>query len=476
MNFKLLSLTAFAALVLTACGGGGAKPAESAATAAAPVEATRSTTGAVVDTATRDQYREALEAFDAHDKAADWNDAACNAVASKFADASDGGKLAEGTFNAGLAQQRCGNEAKAKEYFDKALSADPNLHHARVQSALYKYKADNNINAAIDALQKAVLDAKFQNVPALVYLAMLQMRRDEASSSEPAYNGTKQCNTDMECARKNLTRALAIDDAYMPASNQLGLYYLQNARKAAGYGKAGAATGGKRINAQQLELAALVCAQAIRKNASYAPIHNTAGLVMMELGQMNGAVQEFGAAARLDPKLYEAQMNLAAVNLGFRGFDQAEAAYKRVVAMRPDDFEAHLGLALALRGQISDANYDAQVAAVQAELDSAKKLGPTRPEPLYNEGILVQEFKSKGLDQAKQIAVLEQAKGIYQQFLAKTESRSDLEAARKKSKDRIQDIDDTIQFLKMGDAAPEPAAAAPSPTAPPVPAAPAATK
>ena len=396
MNSKHLLLTGFAALVLGACGGGGAKPAESIATAA-PAEQVRSTTGVVVDTATRDQYREALEAFDAHDKAADWNDAACNDVASKFVDSSDGGKLAESTFNAGLAQQRCGNEVKAKEYFDKALIADPNLHHARVQSALYKYKSDNNINSAIDALQKAVLDAKFQNVPALVYLAMLQMRRDEPSSSEPAYNGAKQCNTDMECARKNLTRALAIDDAYMPASNQLGLYYLQSARKAAGYGKAGVAAGAKRANVQQLELAALVCAQAIRKNPSYAPIHNTAGLVMMELGQMNGAVQEFGAASRLDPKLYEAQMNLAAVNLGFRGFDQAEAAYKRVVAMRPDDFDARLGLALALRGQITDVNYDAQVAAVQKELDEAKKLGPTRPEPLYNEGILVQEFKSKGL-------------------------------------------------------------------------------
>lgn len=473
MNYKLLTLTGFAALVLSACGGG-AKPAESPTAAA--VEAPRSTTGVVVDNSTRDRYRDALEAFDAHDKAADWNESACSSVASKFDDASDGGKLAEATFNAGLAQQRCGNESKAKEYFDKALATDPQLHHARVQSALYKFKTDGNTNAAIEALQKAVLDAKFQNVPALVYLAMLQMRRDEPSSSEPAYNGVKQCNTDMECARKNLTRALAIDDAYMPASNQLGLYYLQSARKAAGYGKGGAATSGKRANVQQLELAALVCQQAIRKNPSYAPIHNTAGLVMMELGQMNGAVQEFGAAARLDPKLYEAQMNLAAVNLGFRGFDQAEAAYKRVVAMRPDDFDAHLGLALALRGQITDVNYDAQVAAVQKELDEAKKLGPTRPETLYNEGILVQEFKSKGLEQTKQIAVLEQAKSIYQAFLAKTESRSDLEAARKKSKDRIQDIDDTIQFLKMGDAAPEaPAAPAAAPAAPAAaPAAPAA--
>ena len=463
---KNLLLCGLSAIVLAACGGG--KPAASPAEAGKPAVVEKSTTGQVVAEGTRNRYQDALEAFDAHDKAADWNDSNCNDVSGKFEDASEGGKLAEAMFNAGLAQQRCGNESKAKAYFEKALTADPQLHHARVQLALYKFKADNNAGAAIAALQKAVLDAKFQNVPALVNLAMLQMQRDEATSTEP-----DRCKTDMDCAKLNLQRALAIDDAYMPASNQLALYYLQSARKAAGYGKAArglatsAAQGGKRANVQQLELAALVCQQAIRKNPSYAPIHNTAGLVMMDLGQMNGAVQEFGAAARLDPKLYEAQMNLAAVNLGFRGFDQAEAAYKRALAMRPDDFDAHLGLALALRGQINDSNYDTQVAAVQAELDAAKKLAPTRPEPLYNEGILVQEFKAKGgLEKNAQIAVLEQAKAIYQQFIAKTESRSDLEAARKKSKDRIQDIDDTIAFLKLGDDAPPPAAAAPAAPAP----------
>ena len=58
----------------------------------------------------------------------------------------------------------------------------------------------------------------------------------------------------------------------------------------------------KRADAQQLELAALVCSQAIRKNPNYAPIHNTAGLIQNELGQVNGAVQEFATAAKLDPR------------------------------------------------------------------------------------------------------------------------------------------------------------------------------
>ncbi len=225
----------------------------------------------------------------------------------------------------------------------------------------------------------------------------------------------------MDCAKQNLQRALAIDDAYMPAFNELALLYFQVAKKRAGAMKSAARDTGatvatnaairKRADVQQLELAALVCSQAIRKNPMYAPIHNTAGLIQNELGQVNGAVGEFATAAKLDPKFFEAQMNFAAVNLSFRGFEQAQGAYEKALAMRPNDYDAHLGLALALRGLITDVNYDKQVPAVQAELDACKKLDANRPDAYYNEGILTQEYKAKaGGDKDKTIAALEQAK------------------------------------------------------------------
>ena len=118
--------------------------------------------------------------------------------------------------------------------------------------------------------------------------------------------------------------------------------------------------------------------------------------------------------------------------------------------MRPNDYDAHLGLALALRGQINDTNYDAQVAAVQAELDQAKKLDPARPDAIYNEGILTQEYKAKsGGDKAKTIASLESAKGIYQQFLDKSAGKPEYEGAAKRAKERVTDIDDTVKFLNL---------------------------
>src|SRR5690606_11977537 len=167
-----------------------------------------------------------------------------------------------------------------------------------------------------------------------------------------------------------------IDDGYQPAFNQLALYYLELAKQRAVTKKGRKGSKVSQADVQQLELAALVCSQAIRKDPSYAPIHNTAGLIQVELQNINGAVQEFQTAIRLDPTFFEAQMNFAAINLSFRGFKAAEEAYRAALKIQPDDYDARLGLALAIRGQIDDANFDQYVAAAQAELDHAKKIAP----------------------------------------------------------------------------------------------------
>jgi tetratricopeptide (TPR) repeat protein len=166
---------------------------------------------------------------------------------------------------------------------------------------------------------------------------------------------------------------------------------------------------------------------------------------------VNTAVKEFSAAAQLDPHFFEAQMNLAAINLSFRGFDKAEAAYRKALEMHPNDYDAHLGLALALRGQIDDSNYDKQVAAVQSELDSCKKIDGARPDSYFNEGILTQEYKAKGAGSTdKAIAVYNQAKQVFQTFMEKAQGKSEYDGAVKKTKERMQDIDDTVNFLQAG--------------------------
>jgi hypothetical protein len=160
-------------------------------------------------------------------------------------------------------------------------------------------------------------------------------------------------------------------------------------------------------------------------------------------------------------------MNFAAVNLGFRGFEQAQVAYRKALAMRPGDYDAHLGLALAIRGPITGAenDYDQRVSQVQGELDAAKKIDAARPDAYYNEGILTQEFKAKGsLDKEKQKALLRDSQKIFQSFLDKASGKPEYDGAVKRSKERIQDIDDTLKFMDLG--AEEQKSAAPAGAAP----------
>jgi tetratricopeptide (TPR) repeat protein len=411
----------------------------------------------------------ALDQFVDHDKKQDWAEGVCGNVADAFTKAASTQKsdakaeFPEALYNAGLAYQRCGKDADAREKFEDALKADGGFHRAKAQLALYDYAKSGDLDATITKLDQIIRDAKFQNVEGLVALAALQMERGSDQSDGDGKN-------DLERAQRNLQRALAIDDSYMPAFNQLAVYYLEQAKAKAGAsakkgrrGRRGMEVSGVKgvdVDEQQLDLAALVASQAQRKNPNYAPIHNTTGLIQVQLKNFNGAVKEFGRARSLDSKFFEAHMNYAAVSLSFRGYEEAEKAYRDALKLRPKEFEAHLGLALALRGQINDSNWEKMVASAQAELDEAKKIDGTRAETYYNEAILTHEFKAKRAAGPSAIPALEKAAQQYRDFVAKAGDGAEFADAVKRSKERSTDIDDTIKFIKEGAVAEKDAAEA----------------
>jgi len=467
-HFKTLVLVSLSVLA-AACGGGvSAKGALSPEKASGKADAK----GHAVSKEAAANFDTALDAFAAHDKKQDWDAAACSGIAKQFQAAADAQKsdtgrpFPEAQYNAGLAYQRCGDDAKARSEFEDVVKADPSFHRARAQIALYDYAKSNDIDSAISKLDQIIHDAKFQNVEALVSLAALQMERGNDQSDQDGKN-------DLERAQHNLQRALAIDDGYMPAFNQLAVYYLTQAKAKAGQvekgkrGRRGMEVSGaakSNVDSQQLDLAALVAAQAQKKNPNYAPIANTTGLIQVQLKNFNGAVKSFGTARKLDPGFFEAHMNYAAVNLSFRGYQEAENAYRAALKLHPKDYEAELGLALALRGQINDSNFDKNVAEAQQHLDEAKKIAPDRPETYYNEAILTQEFRAK---RGAPVPTLKKAAEQYKTFIDKAGSDPAFAAAVKRSKDRSQDIADTVKFIEEGEQAAKEAAANPPPPPPP---------
>lgn len=453
------SIIAVGLFALVGCGGsasiGGKTPSDPSGV--------KDRSGVAVSKAAVEGFERALDAFAERDRKQDWTDSTCVSVAeaflaaSKEQEATHKRKLPEAHYNAGLAYQRCGKDTEARREFDAAIAVDQAFHRARAQIALYDFQKSKDLDGTITRLEQIIRDAKFQNVEALVGVAALQMERNGEQANDDGKN-------DLERAQRNLQRALAIDDSFMPAFNQLAVYYLEQAKAKAGSTKGVPARGKRRtglvaasaaaadVNRQQLDLAALVASQALRKNPNYAPIHNTAGLIQVELKNFNGAVGSFGTARRLDPRFFEAHMNYAAVTLSFRGFEEAEKAYRDALKLRPNEYEARLGLALAIRGQIRPGDPGKLTAKAQAELEAAKKADPGRAETYYNEAILTQEYLSKG-DEKAAIPMLKKASELYRQFISRAGADPGFAEAVKRAKERSQDIDDTIKFIEEGEAA-----------------------
>lgn len=369
-------------------------------------------------------YKEGLAEMERLDKTPNgWTEASCAATAKKFLDAAEaqGGFFGSAIYNAGASYHRCNNFAEARKHYKEVLDKNEKFHRARVQLARFDLaeSKDTAIDKAMSEFQRAITDSDFQNVEALVELARLQMRRNNQSSDNDGAN-------DYERAKKNMQRALAVDDAYMPAFNLLALYYLDRAKQNAGQKVSKSARGSEKVKAdtQAIDLALLVATQGIRKNPNYASIHNTAGLIFVETGDLNNAVRRFGSARQLDPNFFEAHMNFAAVNMLFRGFAKAEEAYRAALKLRADDYDANLGLALALRGQIDTApDGDKKLAEAEQMIAKAKTIDGGRPEAYFNHAILTQEYKSKG--QADPTKALEEAITLYNEFVKRAQGKAE---------------------------------------------------
>jgi Tfp pilus assembly protein PilF len=85
------------------------------------------------------------------------------------------------------------------------------------------------------------------------------------------------------------------------------------------------------------------------KNA-VAVVYNTLGMISLSKKSYTEAIKNFGNAVKYDPTLYESRLNLAALSLKFRNYDIAEQNLRAVLQAQPKNYEAVIGLGVALRG------------------------------------------------------------------------------------------------------------------------------
>lgn len=320
---------------------------------------------------------------------------------------------AQTTYEVGRMAERCGLPHAARDHYRAALAADPSFWQARVALLRGQPLAPEE---RVRELERAMLDSQYTDKGVMLELARAQLARRSAKADSDGAD-------DFARAERNLKRALVLDDAFMPALNELARLHLENARRAAGAeldrGPSRVTPRAVKIPRGALDLALLSCTQAIAKDERYAPVHATLGLVLYELGDLGGAARAFDQARQLDKRMLEAHLGYAAINLSFRGFERAEEGYRAAVALAPDDYDATLGLALALRGQ-ADAPEDVgrtKLAEAERLLVRLEERAPSRPEAYFNHAVLLELVGAKGGGPK----TLQRAVAAYQRFVAAAE-------------------------------------------------------
>jgi tetratricopeptide (TPR) repeat protein len=178
----------------------------------------------------------------------------------------------------------------------RSIEARGGIEPARASAAPRQTK--DQLDGVVSMLSSSAEQTGFTDLGVLVELSARQIER-------ASLVGGAQGDEDLARAEANLTRVLTIDEHSPSASNQLALLHLAKARK---------------LGRPELERAMGVLLWATRENPTFAPLHNTVGLVEFELRDVAGAIRSVETAVRLDPSNFEA----------------AERVYDRMIAERPD--------------------------------------------------------------------------------------------------------------------------------------------
>jgi tetratricopeptide (TPR) repeat protein len=427
------ALVVVAGALAAGCGAANEPPPVVPAPPQAPLAPVAPRTLAPPSKATLDAFAEGYADIRRHDLAGDWSLAECARIGRKLAVVpAQERPLAEAVYASGIAFSRCGSDVEAATQFRAALAVDPRFAPARVEVAVLKAEADGNVDAAIGTLENVVLDSQYQSTDALINLSRMLRRRASSPATGPTCTtrkgGTPAVVDDLECARLNAQRAVAIDESSAPATNELAMVYVARGL---------------------YDVALLLGDEATRRYPRFAPLHVTTGLAHAAKGEHAAALRAFDAARKLDPGSFDAQMSYAGASVTIHDFANAEAAYGQALLLRPDDYGAHLGLALALRGLLTQASVDSQIDRVQGELDACRGLDAGRPDAWYNAAILTEDFKaSRAGGKDRTLATLAEARSLFATFLDKAAGKPRYAGAVARARQRMQEIDDVVAFLK----------------------------
>ena len=364
----------------------------------------------------------------------------------------------EALYNAGLAYQRCDKDAEARAQFEAAVKVDSQFHRARAQLALYDFEKDegrrrHDREARPDHPRREVPERRGPGQPRRPADGA---RQRHVGSGRQERHGARQART---CSARSpsttLTCRRSTSSPSTTSSKPRRRRGKRRARTRKRRGLVASSAKAKDVNSQQLDLAALVASQGIRKNPNYAPLHNTSGLIQVELRNFNGAVKSFATARELDPKFFEAHMNYA------RGEPRRSAASRRrrrPIATRssssPRSTRRISGWRSPFAAQIKPGELrQARGRRPRASSTRPRRSTATAPRPTTTRRSSRRSTRPRAARRRRPSRRSRRRPQIYRQFIDKAGSDAGFADAVKRAKERTQDIEDTIKFIEEGEAA-----------------------
>ena len=222
-----------------------------------------SSSGAAVSKEAEANWKEATSAFKAADKAG-WTAENCDSVAETFRDANkkQGGKFAEALYMQGLVADRCGKGEKRSAVQAGARDRLQVLRRSRgARPRAFKKGSEAQ---AFASFEQAVRDDP-HCTEGYVNLAMMQWQRSGAT------------------ARKRSTTCVARSRSMRSTCPRSTRWRCSTC-------------GHAQDNKKMLDLAEVVCSQAQKIDANYAPIYNTWGLINLRKENVFDALRKFEKA------------------------------------------------------------------------------------------------------------------------------------------------------------------------------------
>lgn len=142
---------------------------------------------------------------------------------------------------------------------------------------------------------------------------------------------------------------------------------------------------------KERDTASLLVKQVLDANPKSAIALRANGLIQLAQGDDALAFQSFQKASAEDPRDTTSRLNMGSVLLRAGAFTKAEEQYRAILQIAPDDIDATVGLAAAMRGSADPKNMQ-KMEAVRALLERALERDPHHVSALFNMGVLYIDF------------------------------------------------------------------------------------